>query len=216
MAGSEEVYGQKSSSRQSSRLVAESNMISVFLSASVPLPPPDRSARYFETADTIAIRDSIRALVTCVVPRGKLVFGGHPAITPMIRLLVRSMELPVRQHVVLFQSEFFKKEFPQESAEFEQVRLVKAVPGDRDESLARMREVMIRSEDFSAAVFIGGMEGVEEEYQIFKQWHPSKPLIPVASTGAAARLIFDRFHADDRELLSNSTYLSLFRRRLYA
>ena len=61
-------------------------MRSVFLSASIPLP--DRDARYWQTADVIAIRDSIRALVSVVVPTGQIIFGGHPAITPLIRLLV--------------------------------------------------------------------------------------------------------------------------------
>jgi hypothetical protein len=51
----------------------------VFLSASVPLP--SRNAVYFFTADVIAIRDSVRALVMVIMEQGsRLVFGGHPAI----------------------------------------------------------------------------------------------------------------------------------------
>ena len=53
----------------------------VFLSASVPLP--SRNPKYFDTADVIAIRDAVRALIMVVVEQqGQLVFGGHPAITP--------------------------------------------------------------------------------------------------------------------------------------
>ena len=64
-------------------------MLSVFLSASNPLS--HRHPKYLETADVEAIRDSIRAVVSVVVPRGQIVFGGHPATTPLIRLLVRGM-----------------------------------------------------------------------------------------------------------------------------
>lgn len=55
----------------------------VFLSASIPDPARDK--RYFGTGDTIAIRDAVIALVSVVLPRTKLVFGGHPAITPLVK-----------------------------------------------------------------------------------------------------------------------------------
>ncbi len=64
-------------------------IIQVFLSASVPLP--DRDRRFAETADVIAIREAIKAVVGEVIPRGCLVFGGHPAITPLVARLVRAM-----------------------------------------------------------------------------------------------------------------------------
>ena len=84
-------------------------MLSVFLSASIPLP--HRHPKYLETADVVAIRDSIRAVVSVVVPGGQIVFGGHPATTPLIRLLVRGMTPNVR-NVILYQSLFFKTRFP--------------------------------------------------------------------------------------------------------
>ena len=54
-------------------------MSAVFLSASILLP--DRHPQYLETAvDVVAIRDSIRALVSVVVPSGQLVFEGIPQL----------------------------------------------------------------------------------------------------------------------------------------
>jgi hypothetical protein len=59
----------------------------VFLSASIPLP--SRNATYFNTADIVAIRDAVRALTIVVIEqKAQLVFGGHPAISPMIRLQI--------------------------------------------------------------------------------------------------------------------------------
>ena len=187
---------------------------SVFLSASVPLPPPYRHEKYFETSDPIAIRDAVRALVSAVLPEGKLVFGGHPAITPMIRLLAHEKRIELKSHISLFQSRFFEKQFPPEVKDFENLVLVEAVDGDRDASLLKMRQAMISSEDFDAGIFIGGMEGVEEEYKLFREIHPRKPAYPIASTGAAARILFDYSKSDRDELLKDLRYLYLFRKLL--
>jgi hypothetical protein len=51
---------------------------------------------------------------------------------------------------------------------------------------------MIGFRDFGAAVFIGGMEGLFEEVELFKKLHPGAPIIPVASTGGAAKDLLDR------------------------
>lgn len=184
----------------------------IFLSASIPLP--ERHPKYLGTADVVAIRDSIRALVSVIVPHRQLVFGGHPAITPLVRLLVRGMTENVRAHVILYQSRYFEPQFPPEVAEFEEVRLVDAVPQNLDASLERMRMAMIGDSAFQAGVFIGGMEGVEAEYAMFRRLHPEKPAYPIGSTGAAARILFDTFTPERQELLNELTYLSLFRRLL--
>ena len=81
----------------------------IFLSASVPLP--SRNRIYFHTADVIAIRDAIRALVMVIIEQeAQLVFGGHPAITPMIRLQIAQTGAPVGERVVMFQSRYFERD----------------------------------------------------------------------------------------------------------
>jgi hypothetical protein len=188
--------------------------VSIFLSASVPLPPPSRHERYFDSADQIAIRDSIRALVSVVMPEGSIVFGGHPAITPMIRLLALNSGAVIPGHIFLFQSRYFEKQFPPEVRDFENLTVVDALEGNLDASLAAMRAQMIRSQDFTAGVFIGGMEGVEKEFALFREVHPAKPAYAIASTGAAALMLFERHMSHHRELLEDLHYLSLFRRLL--
>src|SRR5688572_20092354 len=54
----------------------------VFLSAGVP--DPKRGPEYAATADTIAINAAVSALVHVTLGRRLLVWGGQPAITPMI------------------------------------------------------------------------------------------------------------------------------------
>jgi hypothetical protein len=139
----------------------------IFLSASIPLSGDD--ARYQETVDIIAVRDSIRALVSVVVPTGQIVFGGHPAITPLIRLLARGMTPEVSQHIILYHSAFFQRDFPPEAAEFESIRIIEAVDTDETASLRQMREAMIGDHSYDAGVFVGGMDGVEQEYEMFER-----------------------------------------------
>lgn len=188
-------------------------MINVFLSASVPLP--GRDERFLKSADVIAIREAIKGLIEVVVQRGTLVFGGHPAITPMIALLMRSYGADARKRVVLYQSEYFAKRFPQETDEFLDLRTVPARAKSRKRSLERMRKHMIEDTPFDAAVFIGGMEGVLDEYTLFKEHHPNAHLWPIASTGAAAREIFvSEGQPKAEQLLSEMTYATLFRELL--
>jgi hypothetical protein len=149
-----------------------------------------------------------------LLPKGRLVFGGHPAITPLIRLLVLNRGEPVKAHICLFQSRFFEDRFPPEVRTFENLALVDAVDRDQEASLFKMRKDMINSEHFSAGIFIGGMEGVEEEFELFRKIHPHSPAYPIASTGAAARIIYDSYKFDKRDLLEDLKYLSLFRRLL--
>ena len=184
-------------------------MIDVLLSASVPLP--DRDRHYFETADILSIREAIKALVEVVLPIGRITFGGHPAITPLIALFVREAGLN-KDRLTIFQSAYFQAAFPEANDQFHDIRLIDAVVDDRDQSLAAMRSAMILSRPFRAAVFIGGMEGLVEEAGLVGELLPDCELLPIASTGAAAADIF-RGAEYPAELESELTYTTLFRRR---
>ncbi len=61
-----------------------------------------------------------------------------------------------------------------------------------------MREKMF-NRPFDAAVFIGGMEGVLVEYEMFLKTHPNARIIPVLSPGGAAMQLARKLgHFDDR------------------
>lgn len=183
-------------------------MIRLFLSASIPLP--DRDPKYFLTADVMAIRDAIKALVSVALADGIIVFGGHPAITPLIALLLEGMAPEAKQRVILYQSAFFQREFPEINAEYINLRIVSAIEGDRSASLERLRLEMIRSEKFDAAIFIGGMEGIWDEYRLFKDIHPTALCLPIGSTGAAALELHHAVASHRRDLVEELTYPTLF------
>lgn len=128
----------------------------VFLSAS--LPSPERHPAYAASANPVAIREAVRALAEVVVPAARLVFGGHPEISP--RVQQEAERLGAADNVVIYQSRFFEKLIPPASQRFRQLVWTPA-GADRESSLRLMREQMLQSERFHAGVFIGGMEGVD-------------------------------------------------------
>lgn len=76
---------------------------------------------------------------------------------------------------------------------------------------------MLSEFDFSAAVFIGGMEGIEVEYKMFKEKYPNALILPIASTGAATRIIYDTVLPDEEKnerFVKDYGYMSLFQKYL--
>lgn len=186
----------------------------IFLSAGVPTM--DRPAKYYYTADVIAIRDSVIALASTVLAaKGyHLIWGGQPAITPLIALVLERYELKMENKVTLYQSYEFEKFFPKENAEVGQI-IYTEKKENAEASLLLMRRKMIGENDYAAAVFIGGMEGVEKEYNMFKEFHLGVPCLPIASTGAAAKILYDEHPGEfDKRLLTELSYTSLFKELL--
>lgn len=158
-------------------------MSAIFLSASVPLVG---HGTYHETANPFLIQCAVRELIIAIIRRYTIVWGGHPAITPMIWSICEDMGVDYSQFVVLYQSRFFADVFPKENMYFQNVVFTDAVPNDRAASLLVMRKKMLSHADLSAAVFIGGMDGVEAEHELFRRFHPAAKVLPVPSPGGAA------------------------------
>lgn len=186
--------------------------MNIFLSASIPIP--ERDPKYIGSADVIAIRDSILALASVVLPQYRLIWGGHPSITPLIAQVLHHFGKEANNHVILYQSLHFERFFPLENESVGHIVKTSDM-GDRKDSLLEMRTQMIRDNQFVAAFFIGGMEGVEDEYKMFTEYHPDAKLFPIASTGAAAKRIYDASPGQfDKRLVTELTYSSLFKELL--
>lgn len=192
--------------------MAQKTLNKIFLSASIPYS--ERDKKFFDTADVLAIRDSVRALAAVVIPKAHLVWGGHPAITPLIRHVVQRMTTEWKSHITLYQSKHFEKFFPEDNFAFENIRLTDDY-GDIPKSVFHMRKAILEENKFSAAVFIGGMEGVIEEYKMFREFYPDSLTIPIASTGAAAKILYNEYHQNKNERLTGDyAYMALFRELL--
>ncbi|WP_374368571.1 hypothetical protein [Dongia sp.] len=207
----------------------------IFLSASEP--DPRRNPEYWDSRNLLNVREAVRAFCGHVLPRFPVVFGGHPAVTPLVKNIAariahdaqmgaREAKAPAPPRVLTFQS----GAFVDRESSVEEV-ITPAVDGSgretmhgtgmRNESLLLMRYEMLGSqrasafpinpgieryiwilerkadgfgaqrsrrlgtEEFTAAVFIGGMEGVVREFRIFRSFHPNTPAFPIATTGSA-------------------------------
>lgn len=193
--------------------MAKDNLNKVFLSASIPYP--ERDKKFFDTADIVSIRDAVRALATVVIPKAHLVWGGHPSITPLIRFVMDRMNVNLKTHITLYQSLYFEEYFPPDNFAFENIVLTEK-RNNRDESLELMRSKLINENDFKVGIFIGGMEGINDEYLMFKEKHPNALILPIASTGAAAKILFENQpQVFDIRLINDYAYMALFRDLLH-
>ena len=185
----------------------------IFLSASVPYErqrPPEMTPKewaprarvnqeYLQSAEPARIRAAVVAMTRAMLMRRmRLVFGAHPAISPMVLGVAHDIRAP-KGSILIYQSEYFRDELPDstlELASWESGVLVltpvvargkKPEHERRSASLLLMRELMVAVPNLQAAVFVGGMEGVAEEAATFRARHPRAPSYAVASTGSCAQ-----------------------------
>lgn len=186
---------------------------SIFLSASVP--DPKRAPEFAEASNSVAITSAVRALVHVTLGRRVLIWGGHPAITPMIKVVAEEMGLNYGEWVKLYQSLYFRDQFPQDNEKFGNVVYTDNIENDRDKSLRHMRERMFSENSFRAAIFVGGMAGIIDEFELFTQLQPGKDIIPVLSTGGATLKVAAKINAGlGDDLLNDLDYVRLFHRKL--
>lgn len=160
----------------------------IFLSASVPQP----GRRGFESFDPVLVNSAVHAFVEVVLGRRLLVWGGQPAITPMIWEAARRLGVQYENSVLLYQSAFFRGRYPEANLRFDNWVEVAAVEEDMHASLAQMRARMFSERHYEAAVFIGGMEGVIDEFDALRDRAPGARLIPLPAPGGVARDLFER------------------------
>lgn len=193
-------------------LPADLDLKTIFLSAS--FPSRDQSPQDYATADAAEISQAILAIARAVIScNGRLVFGGHPTVTPLILTVAKeylyqgtSSHHDYDPPVTAYQSEVFRgyvsqsisdlfnwhlgrlrwiEGDPSETPAFTESG--KLVPGSASRSLLRMRRVMIREANPAAAFFVGGMEGIKEEALLCQEIRPDCQLFFLGGPGGASR-----------------------------
>lgn len=185
----------------------------IFLSASVP--DPKRAPEFANSSNSVAITSAVRALIHVTLGRRVLVWGGHPAITPMIKIVAEEMGFDYERWVKLYQSLYFKDQFPQDNKNFKNVVYTKNIENNLEKSLLHMRERMFADNNFKAAVFIGGMGGVIDEFNLFQKLQLNKDIVPVISTGGATLKVAELMNEPlDSDLYNDLDYVRLFHNSL--
>jgi hypothetical protein len=185
---------------------------SVFMSASFPYG--DR-ANKFPEANPFEITSAVVALARSVFgAKGKLVFGGHPTISPLVLSVARDFTLFCanqevkldRPLVYIYQSKLFEDVIPKETLQLEEEGIgeiiwVNAEGTDKERSLLKMRVNMLSDSKLLAGVSIGGMNGVydidnkqyNDEFYLFTKHCNGKPFYPIGSTGGASQALLKAF-----------------------
>jgi formaldehyde-activating enzyme len=184
----------------------------IFLSAGVP--DPKRGPEFARTADSVAITAAVSALVHVALGRRVLVWGGHPAITPMVWVVAEALGVNYGEWVKLYQTRYFEDEFPEDNMKFNNVTYTETIDGDREKSLLMMRKQMFTDNRFEAGVFIGGMRGIIDEFDMFRKLQPEAKLLPIASTGGAVLELLNSGLTFSRDLIEDFDYVVLFHRHL--
>lgn len=163
--------------------------MNVFLSAS--FPSGERGER-FKPYDPAAITAAVRALARAILlAHGRIVFGAHPTISPVV--LLAAGEFEVKGAIDIYQSEYFAGQIPEETLRlvelgYGSLHMIDADPADNlGVSLKLMRRAMLTEQDVTAGVFIGGMEGIHDEYDLLTQLRPFAARLPLTAPGGAAR-----------------------------
>lgn len=174
----------------------------LFLSASFP---SGERGEQFRPYDVGAIADAVTALVRAILrARGRLVFGAHPTISPLVLAIADEMDDPPT--IEMHQSRHFAEQLPQETLRLVDRGLARIhwterdPDGDRDRSLRVLREQMVSTEAITAALFVGGMEGVVDEYELIGRLQPAVPRLPLRAPGGAARRLPSGAHPVEEQL----------------
>lgn len=181
---------------------------SIFISASFP---SGERGREFEPYDAAAIADAVTALLRAVfVANGRIVFGGHPTITPLVLLV--AAEHGQRGTVDIYQSRWFEGAIPEETGRLEQAgfgRIHWTEKGESlKESLTTLRRTMLETTQPVLAAFIGGMDGLFEEWDLVGASLPGCIRVPFSGPGGASAELVSRGPVPDklRDLVASRQY----------
>jgi hypothetical protein len=184
-------------------------MREIFLSASVPL----KGRKYFKGSDPVLIHAAVRSFAMLALGRRHIVWGGHPTITPMLWAACESVGVEYAKWVTLYQSMYFRDDFPKANAHFRNVQFIDKKKS-RAASLLTMRSTMLRRPGIEAAVFIGGMEGIVAEYRLLQELKPTAQVVFVGAPGGAARILAQNRRHETDLLSTNFTKLLSERLRI--
>ena len=192
--------------------IRENEQRSVFVSASIPDP-----TRWDGDFDALEITDAVVALARVFLTAGwRLVSAAHPTIAPLLLYVAAELARPNdperTSRVTIYQSELFEDVLPTATRRFEADGVGSIVwtapspgdlpqPGKWDSSLEIMRRQMLAETQPAAGLFVGGMQGVPDEYRMFAERLPGRPRFPIGRPGGEARSLAHEIDSPLRPLL---------------
>lgn len=192
------------------KIVINNQLNDKFIFLSVSLPSADRHQKYYLNTNPLNITNAVVSFIESILKRnGKIIFGGHPTISPLVLTVAKKFfsilngeKDPVR--IYIYQSELFKDKISEFTYELLDLGIGKIIWTEsfndlKEKSLYCMRVQMLKEHNLSAGIFFGGMEGIEEEFDLFKEIHPRTPMYLIGSSGGATKILFEKFFKDEKE-----------------
>lgn len=196
----------------------------IFLSGSIPDP-----ARWEGEYDPLEITDAVVTFArACLTENFRIVTAAHPTLAPLLLYVAAEFPPSAEPLVLIYQSLLFDNVLPTATRRFEAAGVGALVwteahegdhpePGKWESSLEIMRTQMLDEVNPDAAVFIGGMEGIQTEYALFRDKFPGRPMCAVKRPGGgAARLRGLETRSGSVELEQDVTYPTLWRNFIHA
>lgn len=183
----------------------------VFLSASIPDP-----TRWNGDFDALEITDAVVAVGRGLLSAGaRLVSAAHPTIAPLLLYVAAELPEAAEPRVIIYQSDVFDNVLPEAIRRFEAQgvgTVIRTEPADEEppdpaqapQSLDLMRRRMLTETEPRAAIFIGGMEGIPQELDLFGELCPGSPAYPLGQPGGASRELAEASTSPLRPLLLES------------
>lgn len=191
----------------------------VFISASIPDP-----GRWEGGFDPFGITDAVVAVARAVLQNGgRLVTAAHPTIAPLLLYVGAEQLEEKKQQITVYQSAAFEPILPDATKRYERDGLgsitwtgrIKNEPADpalATKSLEHMRKRMLTETTPVAAVFVGGMTGISDEYRLFRQLRPTAPTYAFGCPGGEAQTLVDKSPARlQAELTKSKVYPTVAR-----
>ncbi|MBP8114661.1 MAG: hypothetical protein KAY50_04835 [Chitinophagaceae bacterium] len=203
------------------------NRFTILLSASVPSEKRSEKYKenYTKIKNAqIQIEEAVIGLARNIFQaNGKIIFGGHPSISPLVAMVATEFRInkeiensnrkeKEEKPINIFQSKAHEMVIPHDTTRlfdlgYSDIIWTDAIDGEEfnpkivtttqcEKSLDFMRRQMMQG-DIDALVCIGGMEGVEKEFELFRELHPHKPIYLLKSTGGASKILAERFSNSD-------------------
>jgi len=205
----------------------------ILLSASVPSDKRDERFTKIKNAQ-IQIEEAVIGLSRNIFQAGgKIIFGGHPSISPLVAMVAteysvnKEIENTSRnergeKRITIFQSKAYEAVIPKETTSlfdlgYSDIVWTEAKNGEEfnpkiqktaqcHKSLEFMRRGMMKGK-VDAFICIGGMEGVELEFDLFRELHPTKPIFILQSTGGASKILAEKYsNLDVVKILDRKDY----------
>ncbi len=212
------------------------NPFRVLLSASVP--SDKRNEKYTKIKDAqIQIEEAVIGLSRNIFQAGgKIIFGGHPSISPLVAMIATEYKSNKeienlkradnkKKAITIFQSRAYEKVIPKETTSLFDLGYCDIIWTDAkneeefnpkiqdvpqcEASLEFMRRAMMKGA-IDALVCIGGMEGLELEFELFRNIHPTKPIFILGTTGGASKILAEEYsNLDNVRIMDSQNYSNI-------